>query len=71
MVNYKKYSDRAMLAKPLDKMDELERQYFDMHVSQKANEFIGKYGDQPQFLNAVAIEVAKHVLNKTDNKMDE
>ena len=57
-------------AKPLDKMDDLERQYFNIEVERKAEEIIGKLGDQPQFLNSVAMRIAQHVLKSNNNGME-
>jgi len=64
MIDIKPYTDRVMLNKPVSKMNEDEKAYFDMQVEKKTKEFLDRYEGQEQLLNAIVVNVAHEVLHK-------
>jgi len=69
-MDYEKYSDRALLAKPLAEMSPEERDLYDVLVQRKAKELMGNFSSGRE-RDAIATAVAEQILKEKERQNDD
>jgi hypothetical protein len=71
-IDYDKYTDKAMRQKPIHKMDDMERQYYDAVTAEEANKILARlhnvYG--AQFAKSVSLRLAVDALKDQKDEED-